>query len=81
MTAVERNNMEKLAEEAIRNAYISNDDWKSYEKHKADGHVIEAEVKMREADYHRGYAEGIRQSLAVMGCKSERMKQLDELLE
>lgn len=80
MTAAERIKMEKLAEEAVINASMSNDEWKSYERYKTSGCMVDAKVKMREADYHRGYAEGIRQALVVMGCKSDRIKQLDKLL-
>ena len=81
MTAAERIKMEKLAEEAVINASMSNDEWKSYERYKTSGCMVNAEVKMRISDYHRGYDDGIRQALVVMGCKSDRIKQLNELLD
>lgn len=42
--------------------------------------MIEAEIGMREFDYHRGYAEGINQALATVGFKHDRMKELEKLI-
>ena len=43
--------------------------------------ALDMEFNMRDCDYHRGYAEGINQALAVIGFKHERMAELLELLD
>lgn len=81
MTKLEVMKCEKLMDEAIRNAENANEDWEKYlvaEKNKV---ALDMEINMRNCDYHRGYAEGINQALAVIGFKHERMAELLELLD
>lgn len=81
MTKLEYTKCEKLMNEAIRNAENANESWKKYERYKKENNMVEAEIGMREFDYHRGYAEGINQALAVIGFKHKRMTELLELLD
>lgn len=81
MTKLEYKKCEKLMDEAIRNAEAANKNWEKYlvaEKNKV---ALDMEINMRDCDYHRGYAEGINQALAVIGFKHERMAELLELLD
>ena len=39
---------------------------------------IDAQIAMRKASYHRGYAEGIYQALVVIGYSSAGMEELTE---
>ena len=81
MTKLEYTKCEKLMDEAIRNAENANKDWEKYlvaEKNKV---ALDMEFNLRNCDYHRGYAEGISQALAVIGFKHERMAELQELLD
>ena len=78
MTKQEKNYCEKLIKEAERNLEISEDGFKKYDRYKRDGKEIDAEVALRNADYHRGYAEGIYQALVWIGYNSEIMKELTD---
>lgn len=80
MTKVEIKHCENLMYEAIRKANDSKEDYRAYERLLKDGKQVDAEGKLRLADQEIGYAEGIRQALACIGFKHERMKELDELL-
>lgn len=80
MTKLEYIRCEKLLNEAISNAETANELWKKYEKYKKENNMIEAEICMRESDYHRGYAEGINQVLAVIGFKHELMVELGKMI-
>lgn len=80
MTKLEYMKCEKLMNEAIRNAENANESWKKYERYKKENNMIEAEIGMRESDYHRGYAEGINQVLAVIGFKHEQMAELSKMI-
>ena len=80
MTKLEYMKCEKLMDEAIRNAENANESWKKYERYKKENNMVEAEIGMRESDYHRGYAEGINQTLAVIGFKHDRMSELGKLI-
>lgn len=80
MTKLEAMKCEKLLNEAIKNAENANKDWEKYlvaEKNKV---ALDMEINMRNCDYHRGYAEGINQALAVIGFKHERMAELGKLI-
>lgn len=80
MTKLEYKKCEKLMDEAIRNAEAANENWEKYlvaEKNKV---ALDMEINMRDCDYHRGYAEGINQALAVIGFKHERMAELYKLI-
>lgn len=80
MTKLEYKKCEKLMDEAIRNAEAANKNWEKYlvaEKNKV---ALDMEINMRNCDYHRGYAEGINQALAVLGFKHERMVELEKLI-
>ena len=80
MTKLENKKCEKLMNEAIRNAEAANEFWKKYERYKNENNMIEAEIGMRESDFHRGYAEGINQALAVIVFKHELMVELGKLI-
>lgn len=80
MIKLEAMKCEKLLNEAIKNAENANKDWEKYlvaEKNKV---ALDMEINMRNCDYHRGYAEGINQALAVIGFKHERMAELGKLI-
>lgn len=80
MTKLEYKKCEKLMDEAIRNAETANENWEKYlvaEKNKV---ALDMEINLRNCDYHRGYAEGIQQALAVIGFKHEQMAELGKLI-
>lgn len=80
MTKAEMKNCENLMYEAIRKANDSKEDYETYKRLLEEGKTVDAECKLRVADSESGYAEGIRQALACIGFKHEKMKELDELL-
>lgn len=80
MTAHEKKECEKLVSEAMSNIDTSNAEWKKYERYKKENNVVDAEVAMRNADVHRGYAEGIYQALVCIGFKSDDMKEISDML-
>lgn len=80
MTKLETMKCEKLMDEAIRNAETANEDWEKYLVAKKNKVALDMEINMRNCDYHRGYAEGINQALAVIGFKHERMAELGKLI-
>lgn len=80
MTKVEKRRCEKLIEEAERNLENSNIEYSKYERLKREEKKVDAECALRNADQLRGYAEGIYQSLAVIGYSSESMKKLGDLI-
>ncbi len=80
MTKIEIKKCERLMREAIWKANNSNEDYKAYERLSKEGKIIEAEVALRKADQHIGYAEGINQVLVSLGFKHEDMKILGDLL-
>lgn len=68
-------------EKAIRNAKNSKMEYSRSEIFsKKNNDIINAEIEMRKADQHIGYAEGINQALVTLGVKHDRMKELSELL-
>lgn len=77
MTKLETMKCEKLLNEAIRNAETANEEFskagKCYD-------TIERHILETKAWNHRGYAEGINQTLAVIGFKHELMVELGELI-
>lgn len=79
MTKLESIKCEKLMEEAIRNMENSNEYWVEYEKAKKENRMADAEVAIRSFDYYRGHADGIYDTLVMIGFKHERMKKLCEL--
>lgn len=77
------NNSEKLKCEKVVNEAISEmkEANKLYEKEKREGNDCQyATPELRTADNKRGYAEGINQALVRIGYKSEKLKELSELL-
>ena len=80
MTKIENKKCEKLMYEAICKAKCSNEEYKAYENLSRAGIIIEANIKLRQADQHIGYAEGIHQLLAVLGFNHKDMKVLGDLL-
>lgn len=80
MTKIEYKKCEKLMEEAIWKANSFYEDYRAYERLKKEGKSVDAECNLRVADQEIGYAEGINQTLAVLGFKHDRMKELSELL-
>lgn len=77
MTKFEYTKYEKLMNEAIRNAEAANEEFykagNSYDT--TERHIWETK-----AWNHRGYAEGINQTLAVIGFKHELMAKLGKLI-
>lgn len=77
MTKLEAMKCEKLMDEAIKNAENANEEFykagKCYDT--TERHILETK-----AWNHRGYAEGINQTLAVIGFKHDRMSELGKLI-
>lgn len=80
MTKLEYNKCVKLMKEAIEKATFSEECWKAYEKYKEEENHIDAEIKLRLFENSHGYAEGINQTLAILGFKHEKMEELERLL-
>ena len=80
MTKLEYKKCEKLMDEAIRNAKIANENWEKYLVAEKNKNALDMEINLRNCDYHRGYAEGIQQALAVIGFKHEQMAELGKLI-
>lgn len=78
MTNMEKLKCKKLIEEANVSLDISDTYWRKYEKMKETENKIDAQIAMRKASYHRGYAEGIYQALVVIGYFDESMEELTE---
>ena len=78
MTKIEKQRCENLIEEAKENLNQSDMYWEKYEKLKEQEKKTDTEISMRQADQHRGYAEGIYQALVVIGYSSASMKELTE---
>lgn len=78
MTKIEKQRCEKLIEKAKENLNLSDMYWKDYEKLKERENKTDTEIAMRQADQHKGYAEGIYQALVVIGYSSASMKELTE---
>jgi len=56
-------------------------DYDSYEKlRKVKDCEVTAEVRLRSADQHLGYAQGINQTLVTIGLKHDRMSELCDLI-
>ena len=91
MKKYERDKCFELMDEALRSIQCAQREWKKYEQYK-DGRIempdelkeednsIEAEIALREFEYHRGYAEGINQVLVSIGVRHEKMKELNEII-
>ena len=79
MTKTEYGKCEKLMEEAILKAKQADEEYKAYNQ-LIKNDMIKANIELRKADQHMGYAEGVNQVLAVIGFKHDRMKELSELL-
>lgn len=77
MTKVEYEKCEKLMEEAIQKAEQAKEE---FDKARSEKDIYNLQVLMESAQNHLGYAEGINQTLAVIGFKHERMKELSELV-
>lgn len=77
MTKVEYTRCEKLMEEAIQKAEQAMEEFNKAETEKD---IYELQMLMESAQNHLGYADGINQTLACIGFKHERMKELSDLL-
>ena len=75
----ERDKCDRLIEEAVRNISYAQAKWNRYEKCKKEGNAVEAEIALRNFEYHIGYAEGIKQSLECIGYLAGKLKELNEL--
>ncbi len=80
MTKIECKKCEKLMYEAMLKANVAQEEYNESEKHLKDGNELEWEVAQRKADRHYGEAVGIKQALATLGFKHERMKELSKLI-
>lgn len=80
MTKQEKLKCEKLADESIRKAKESKEEFENYNLLEKAGNLIDAGVALRKGDQAYGYAMGIYQALVCVGYKSDRMKELTELL-
>jgi hypothetical protein len=80
MTKIEKDKCRKLMEEAIRKANNSKIRYEEYEALKKEGKQVECKTKYLQSTEDYGYALGIQQSLAVLGFKHDRMKELNVLL-
>lgn len=78
MTNMEKQKCKKLIEEANVSLNLSDMYWRKYEKLKGTENKVDAQIVMRKASYHRGYAEGIYQALVVIGYSSAGMEELTE---
>ena len=76
MTKQEKYKCEKLLNEAAMNLNRADIKWKNYEDAKRSGCDCDKEINLRDFENHRGYAEGIYQTLAVLGYKSEKMEEI-----
>lgn len=79
MTKNEREQCERLMNEAIWKMKRSNECWDEYEKAKEENRLDEAEVAMIRSDYYWGYSDGIYDVLRAIGFKHDGMKKLCEL--
>ncbi len=80
MKKYERDKCFELMDEALRSIQCAQREWKKYEQYKEEDNSIEAEIALREFEYHRGYAEGINQVLVSIGVRHEKMKELNEII-
>ena len=81
MTKIEYAKCEKAMDEAILNAQRATYDYVQSERiRKEGGCEVTAECKLRCADQHLGYAEGITQVLDMIGFKHDKMNELRELI-
>lgn len=77
MTKVEYTRCEKLMEEAIQKAEQAMEEFNKAEMEKD---IVNKSVLLGLAHNHLGYADGINQTLACIGFRHERMKELGKLL-
>ncbi len=80
MTTYEKEKCRKLLEEAIQVCNRANEEYKEYERMVKEDDKINAETKLRQADYKAGYTDGIHQVLAVLRFQNDMMKELERLL-
>ncbi len=80
MTTYEKEKCRKLLEEAIQVCNRANEEYMEYERLIKEDDKVNAEVKLRQADYKLGYANGIHQVLAVLRFQNDMMKELERLL-
>lgn len=78
MTKIEKEKCEILTQEAIRNIEKAKNEYAEWELCERGNHPAAAQISLRKADQHQGYAEGIYQALVVIGYKSESMKELNK---
>lgn len=80
MTTKEKQKCEKLLDEAISKTTLARLEYSEAEKHEKNHDDVNAEISFRKADNHMGYSEGIHQALAVLGYKSSKMRNLEDLI-
>lgn len=77
MTKLEYEKCKKVMEEAIRKAEQAKEE---FDKARLEKDIYDLQMLMESAQNHLGYAEGIQQTLATIGFKHERMKELGKLI-
>lgn len=80
MTKLEYAKCEKLLNDAFRLVQQSEIEYKQYNLYIKQEVEVKAETEQRKADQHYGEALGIKQVLATIGFKHERMITLGILL-
>lgn len=77
MNKTECENCKRVMEEGIRNANYAIKEFT--EANETDNRVHFETLRMK-AENHRGYAEGILQTLVCIGFNHDRMRELEDLL-
>ena len=80
MTNTEKTKAEKIHDEAIRKYQNANDDWKEYERCKKENDLVSAETYLQKFQDGISYAEGIYNTLAVIGFRHPKMKEFSDML-
>lgn len=80
MTKIEKRRCEQLAQEALKSLRNASTEYGEWELLGRGNSPTAAQISLRKADRHQGYAEGIYQALVVIGYNSESMKELSELI-
>lgn len=80
MTTKEKQKCENLLGEAISKATLARLEYSEAEKYEKNHDDVNAEISFRKGDNHMGYAYGIHQILAVLGYKSGKMRELENLM-
>lgn len=80
MTTKEKQKCESLLGEAISKATLARLEYSAAEKYEKNHDDVNAEISFRKGDNHMGYAYGIHQALVVLGCKSDKMRDLEDMI-